>query len=276
MRIGFVRMLAVVAALGWGTLCLAADIVDTAVKAGQFKTLATALTSAELVDTLKSKGPFTVFAPTDEAFAKLPQETLTNLLKPENRQQLVAILTYHVVPGKVTAKDVVKLRGAVTVNGQRVDIQTDKDGVKVDAAKVLTTDIMCDNGVIHVIDSVILPATQTIPETAKAAGKFETLLAAAKAAGLAEALGGAGPLTVFAPTDEAFAKLPKGTVESLLKPENKGKLADILKYHVVPAASIRSKYWPASQSRHFKGERQRGHSRWCPNHPRRQDPGHRC
>lgn len=233
MRIGLVRTFGLVAALGWATVCQAADIVETAVKAGQFKTLATALASAELVDTLKGKGPFTVFAPTDEAFAKLPQETVADLLKPENRQKLVAILTYHVVPGKVTAKEVVKLRGAVTVNGQRVDIQADKDGVKVDSAKVVTTDIMCDNGVIHVIDSVILPATQTIPETAKAAGKFETLLAAAKAAGLAEVLAGEGPFTVFAPTDEAFAKLPKGTVESLLKPENKGKLADILKYHVV-------------------------------------------
>ncbi len=105
-----------------------------------------------------------MFAPTDEAFAKLPKETVADLLKPENRQKLVAILTYHVVPGKVTAGDVVKLRGAVTVNGQRIDIQADKDGVKVDNAKVLTTDIMCDNGVIHVIDSVILPATKTIPE----------------------------------------------------------------------------------------------------------------
>ena len=233
MRMGIVRTLALVAAVGLAAVCQAADIVETAVKAGQFKTLATALTSAELVDTLKGKGPFTVFAPTDEAFAKLPQETVADLLKPENRQKLVAILTYHVVPGKVTAQEVVKLRGAVTVNGQRVDIQADKDGVKVDTAKVITTDIMCDNGVIHVIDSVILPATKTIPETAKAAGKFETLLAAAKAAGLAEVLAGEGPFTVFAPTDEAFAKLPKGTVESLLKPENKGKLVDILKYHVV-------------------------------------------
>ncbi len=174
-----------------------------------------------------------MFAPTDEAFAKLPKEAVTDLLKPENRQKLVGILTYHVVPGKVTASEVVKLRGAVTVNGQRVDIQAGKDGVTVDSAKVLKTDIACDNGVIHVIDSVIMPADKNIVETAKAAGKFNTLLAAAKAAGLAEVLAGEGQLTVFAPTDEAFGKLPKDTVESLLKPENKSKLADILKYHVV-------------------------------------------
>jgi uncharacterized surface protein with fasciclin (FAS1) repeats len=208
--------------------------VDTAVKAGQFNTLATALKAANLVGTLKGPGPFTVFAPTDEAFAKLPAETVAELLKPENRAQLTDILTYHVVPGRVQAKDVIKLRGAVAVNGQRIDVQFGDEGVKVDGAKVLTTDIVCDNGVIHVIDSVILPSSKTIPETAKAAGSFETLLAAANAAGLAEVLGSTGPFTVFAPTDEAFGKLPAGTVETLLKPENKAQLVDILKYHVVP------------------------------------------
>ena len=103
----------------------------------------------------------------------------------------------------------------------------------VDGATVVATDIECDNGVIHIIDSVLLPADKTIPETADKAGAFKTLLAAVKAAGLADTLSGKGPFTVFAPTDEAFAKLPKGTVESLLKPENKQKLVDILKYHVV-------------------------------------------
>ncbi len=125
------------------------------------------------------------------------------------------------------------LKGAVTVNGQRIDIKVDGSNVMIDNAKVVTTDIQCDNGVIHVIDAVILPADKTIPETAAAAKSFNTLLAAAKAAGLAEVLGGQGPFTVFAPTDEAFAKLPAGTVESLLKPENKDKLVNILKYHVV-------------------------------------------
>ncbi|MFN9984464.1 MAG: fasciclin domain-containing protein, partial [Pirellula sp.] len=218
----------------WSATCFADSIVETAVVAGQFKTLTAALKAANLVDTLKGPGPFTVFAPTDEAFSKLPANTVAELLKPENRQKLADILTYHVIPGKVQAKEVIKQRGAIAVNGQRVDIRFDEDGLKVDGAKVLTTDILCDNGVIHVIDSVILPGKATIPEIAKDSGTFEILLAAAKAAGLADVLGSTGPFTVFAPTDEAFEKLPKGTVEMLLKPENKSKLVDILKYHVIP------------------------------------------
>lgn len=209
------------------------DIVDTAVAAGSFKTLAAALQAAGLVDALKGDGPFTVFAPTDEAFAKLPAGTVETLLKPENRKQLIGVLTYHVVNGKVTAKQVVELKGAETLNGQRVDITVANDTVSVDKAKVVTTDIECSNGIIHVIDSVILPSADNIATTADKAGTFKTLLAAAKAAGLATALSGESELTVFAPTDEAFAKLPAGTVESLSKPENKAKLAGILKYHVV-------------------------------------------
>jgi transforming growth factor-beta-induced protein len=212
---------------------LAADIVDTAVANGKFKTLAAALGAADLVNTLKGPGPFTVFAPTDDAFAKLPAGTVETLVKPENKGKLAGILTYHVVSGKVFAKEVVGLKGAVTVNGQRVDIKVDGATVMVDGAKVVMTDIQCDNGVIHVIDSVILPADKNIPKTATAAKSFSTLLAAVKAAGLAEVLSGEGPFTVFAPTDEAFGKLPAGTVDSLLKPENKQKLVDILKYHVV-------------------------------------------
>ncbi len=133
------------------------DIVDTAVAAGNFKTLATALQAAGLVDTLKGPGPFTVFAPTDEAFAKLPAGTLDELLKPENHDKLVSILTYHVVPGKVMAKDVVKLHEAKTVNGKDVKIMTEGSKVMVDNANVVKADIACSNGVIHVIDSVILP-----------------------------------------------------------------------------------------------------------------------
>ncbi len=134
-----------------------ADIVDTAVSAGQFNTLAAALKAADLVDTLKGDGPFTVFAPTDEAFAKLPEGTVETLLKPENRDQLVAVLTYHVVPGKVKAADVVKLRNAKTVNGAEVSIAANDAGVRVDDANVVKTDIIASNGVIHVIDAVILP-----------------------------------------------------------------------------------------------------------------------
>ncbi len=130
------------------------DIVDTAVAAGSFKTLATALTAAGLIDTLKGAGPFTVFAPTDEAFAKLPAGTLEALLK--DKAKLTAVLTYHVVAGKVLAADVVKLKSAKTLQGSSVTINTAM-GVKVDGANVVKTDIACSNGVIHVIDAVILP-----------------------------------------------------------------------------------------------------------------------
>jgi transforming growth factor-beta-induced protein len=209
------------------------NIVETAVGAGKFGTLAAALTAADLVDAVKGPGPFTVFAPTDEAFAKLPKGTVETLLKPENKAKLAAILKYHVVPGKVMAKDVVTVKGAKSLNGQRIDVKVDGSKVMVDGANVTATDIVCSNGVIHVIDSVILPADANIPAVADKAGAFKTLLAAAKAAGLVDALSGDKDLTVFAPTDDAFKKLPKGTVEDLLKPENKDKLASILKYHVV-------------------------------------------
>ena len=131
------------------------DIVDTAVAAGSFTTLAKALQATGLIETLKSDGPFTVFAPTDEAFAKLPAGTVESLLN--NPEKLKQILLYHVVSGKVAAKDVVKLRSAKTVQGSSVKISADKNGVMIDNAKVIKTDIMTSNGVIHVIDSVIIP-----------------------------------------------------------------------------------------------------------------------
>ena len=133
------------------------DIVDTAVAAGQFETLAVALGAAGLVETLKGPGPFTVFAPTDEAFAKLPAGTVESLLKPENKDQLTAILAYHVVPGTVMAADVVKLDEAKTVAGKMLNVQTSGGNVMINDAKVTATDIAASNGVIHVIDSVVLP-----------------------------------------------------------------------------------------------------------------------
>jgi uncharacterized surface protein with fasciclin (FAS1) repeats len=141
------------------------DIVDTAVSAGAFRTLAAALGAAGLVDTMKSAGPFTVFAPTDAAFAKLPAGTVEELIKPENKAKLTDILTYHVVSGKVMASTVVTMDGAKvpTVNGAKITIKVGKDGVMVDGAKVTTTDIECSNGVIHIIDSVILPAAKPAP-----------------------------------------------------------------------------------------------------------------
>lgn len=215
-------------------------IVETAVAAGNFKTLVAAVQAAELVDTLNGKGPFTVFAPTDEAFAKLPKGTLEMLLKPENKAKLAAILTYHVVPGSVKAADVVKLKNAATVQGQRVDIKVNAGKVMVDGANVVATDVACSNGVIHVIDTVILPVDGTIVDVAAKNGSFNTLVAAVKAAGLVETLSGKGPFTVLAPTDAAFAKLPAGTLEMLLKPENKKQLVDILTYHVVPGVAAYS------------------------------------
>jgi len=157
-----IRNLAAAAAIAVSSMALsaqafAADVVDTAVAAGNFKTLVAAVQAAGLVDTLKGAGPFTVFAPTDEAFAKLPAGTVDDLLKPENKDKLVAILTYHVVPGKVMAADVTgKETKAKTVQGGEITVNG-TNGVTVDGAKVIQADIVADNGVIHVIDAVILP-----------------------------------------------------------------------------------------------------------------------
>ena len=205
-----------------------ADIVDTAVGAEDFKTLVAAVQAADLVDALKGKGPFTVFAPTDEAFAKLPKGTVEALLK--DKEKLAKILTYHVVKGNVTAKDVAKLNSAGSLQGAFLRIDTSK-GVRVNDAKVITADLRASNGIIHVIDTVLLPPADIV-DTAVSAGSFKTLVTAVKAAGLVEALKGKGPFTVFAPTDEAFAKLPEGTIPALLN--DKEKLAAVLTYHVVP------------------------------------------
>ena len=219
------------------------NIVENAVNSADHTTLVAAVKAAGLVETLSGPGPFTVFAPTDEAFAKLPAGTVEELLKPENKQQLVDILTYHVVAGKVMAADVVKLSEAETVLGKKVAVKVEGDSVMVNESKVILTDIEASNGVIHVIDTVLLPPADEMSGAemekkdivAIAAGdeRFKTLVAAVTAAGLVETLQGEGPFTVFAPTDEAFAKLPAGTIEELLKPENKQKLVDILTYHVV-------------------------------------------
>jgi len=221
-------------------------IVDIAVADGRFTTLVKAVQAAGLVETLKSEGPFTVFAPTDEAFAKLPKETLESLLKPENKDQLIKVLTYHVVAGKVLAADVIGLSEAQTVAGEPIAIKVEGDKVFINDAQVILTDIEASNGVIHVIDAVILPpsmmaeAKKDIVDIAVEDGRFTTLVAAVQAAGLVETLKSEGPFTVFAPTDEAFAKLPEGTLEALLKPENKQQLTDILLYHVLPGKVMAS------------------------------------
>ena len=210
------------------------DIVDTAIAAGSFKTLVGAVAKAGLVQTLKGPGPFTVFAPTDEAFAKLPEGTLESLLEAENNKKLVEILKFHVVSGRLTATDVQGLPVADTVQGTSLLLASTETGVTVDGASVLKADILATNGVIHVIDRVLLP--KDIVETATQAGQFNTLLAAAEAAGLAEVLKKPdADLTIFAPTDEAFKALPAGTVEDLLRPANRSRLAAVLKYHVLPS-----------------------------------------
>jgi len=213
-------------------------IVDVAIASGKFKTLVAAIQAAGLVDALKGNGPFTVFAPTDDAFAKLPKGTLENLLKPENKAMLASILLYHVVPGQLMAADVVNLKQATTLDGPAINIKVSGSTVMVNNANVVATDISASNGVIHVIDTVLLPPEMMAPnknivDTAVANGSFKTLVSAIQAAGLVDTLKGKGPFTVFAPTDAAFNALPAGTLTSLLKPENKQKLTDILTYHVV-------------------------------------------
>ena len=203
-----------------------------------------------MVETLKGEGPFTVFAPTDDAFAAIPKETLDALLA-DPSGDLTQILLYHVVPGKVMAADVTDGLEAATVQGAPVTFSIADGVVKINDATIVTTDIETSNGVIHVIDAVIMPpadeaaaATEApaeeaaapvgdIVDTAIAAGSFTTLVAAVEAAGLVETLKGEGPFTVFAPTDDAFAAIPKETLDALLA-DPSGDLTQILLYHVVP------------------------------------------
>jgi len=244
------------------------DIVETAAAAGNFKTLLAAAEAAGLVGALKGDGPLTVFAPTDDAFAALPEGTVEALL--QDPETLAGILTYHVVAGKVTSSQVVNLTNAVTLNGASIDITVTNDGtVMVDNATVIATDIEASNGIIHVIDAVILPGAEEVGDNTSIdainaayktsavyassresdsdskranAGRMpiyalanksglKTLAAAIEAVGLQRTLNVDGPFTVFAPTEEAFAALPEGTLEALLQdPET---LTNILLYHVV-------------------------------------------
>ncbi|MFU8825863.1 MAG: fasciclin domain-containing protein [Brevefilum sp.] len=207
------------------------SIVDLAVADGRFNTLVAAVQAADLAETLSGEGPFTVFAPTEDAFAKLPEGTVEALL--EDIPTLTEVLLYHVVAGEVLAVDVVELQFAETLLEKDIEIRV-KDGmVYLNDAQVIITDIMADNGVIHVIDTVLLPpdSVGTIVDIAVEDGRFTTLVAALQAADLVEALSGPGRFTVFAPTDDAFAQLPEGTVEALL--EDIPTLTEILLYHVV-------------------------------------------
>ncbi|MDE4908782.1 fasciclin domain-containing protein [Methanogenium marinum] len=205
------------------------NIVETAQDAGSFTTLLAGIQAAGLTETLSGEGPFTVFAPTDDAMAALPEGTIAALLEdPEG--DLKDILLYHVVSGNLMAADVTSQPDAMTLNGKRIQFDT-TGGVMVEEANIITTDIVCSNGVIHVIDAVMLPK-DNIVETAVADGRFTTLVAALQAAGLDTTLSDETmDFTVFAPTDDAFAALPEGTVEALLE-DPSGQLTDILLYHV--------------------------------------------
>ena len=207
------------------------SIVDIAAEDGRFQTLVAALGATGLAETLAADGPFTVFAPTDDAFAELPAGTVDALLA--DIPALTEILLYHVVSGNVLAADVVGLDSATTLQGESVDITVDGSSVLINDARVVFTDIQAANGIIHVIDSVLLPPQEigSIVDVAAGDGRFQALVAALEVAGLAETLEGDGPFTVFAPTDDAFARLPAGTVDALLA--DIPALTEILLYHVV-------------------------------------------
>merc|ERR1712032_1201982 len=202
-------------------------IVELAESVEDLSTLVGALVGGDLVDTLSGDGPFTVFAPTNEAFAKLPAGTLDDLMKPENKDQLVDILTYHVVPGNNKAHDFTYFQKLTTVEGKPVEVFSEGGKVQVGPSSVsLSTvgsaDNLATNGVVHIIDEVLLPPSvpskdKTIVELAESVDSLSTLVAALVGGGLVDTLSGEGPFTVFAPTNDAFAKLPAGTLDDLMK-----------------------------------------------------------
>ncbi len=214
----------------------ARTIAELAVADGRFGTLVAALAEADLVRVLEGEGSFTVFAPTDEAFAALPDGTVESLLRPENKEKLIAILSYHLAPGKSGLGSLLEAGELGSVQGEALDVAFAGGKVKVNGAVLVDADIEASNGVIHVIDAVLLPPERErldVVATARAEGQFGTLLAAAEAAGLVSALEADGPITVFAPTDGAFAELPDGVVASLLEEGNRDKLKEVLANHVV-------------------------------------------
>jgi len=209
--------------------------------------LVAAVVAGDLATTLKSAGPFTVFAPTNDAFSALPAGTVDSLLKPENKAQLVDILTYHVLPSQVLSTDLKTFQRVKTVEGKHLDVFATKKGVFVGSDKknlkqVTGADNLATNGVAHIINGVMLPPakleakpTVDLVDLASSVPALSTLVAAVVAGDLATTLKSAGPFTVFAPTNDAFSALPAGTVDSLLKPENKAQLVDILTFHVLPS-----------------------------------------
>lgn len=210
-------------------------LTETLVRGGQDATLVKLVQLAGLEDTLNGRGPFTVFAPTEKAFSRLPKETVARLTSPEGRDELRKVLLYHVVPGRLGARAVVSADELETAADQSIRVTKKRNGRVVlnGDTDIVATNIEAANGIVHRIDRVLLPSNPNIVDVAAKAGQFETLIAAAKAAGLVPALTGDGPLTVFAPTDKAFSLLGSKAIKDLLRPENKARLAAILKYHVV-------------------------------------------
>ena len=223
------------------------NIVQNAMNAKNVTTVVAAVKAAGLAETLSGPGPFTVFAPTNDAFNKLPKGTVDTLLKTENKDKLVSILTYHVVPGRYTSKDLKNGMTLTTVQGATLMIKRSGMNIWINGARIAIRDVISSNGVTHVINGVLMPPAPKgvmvggalmvpnldIVENAMNAKNVTTVVAAVKAAGLVDTLKSKGPFTVFAPTNDAFAKLPAGTVETLVKPENKATLTSILTYHVV-------------------------------------------
>ncbi|MDP9001074.1 MAG: fasciclin domain-containing protein [Myxococcota bacterium] len=230
--------------VGSNSAAVSKDIVDTAVGAKSFTTLVAAVQAAGLEATLRSAGPFTVFAPTDTAFTKVPKFLTDKLLTPPYKTELGLVLKYHVVAGLVRASDILgKTSTSTTVLGAKLAV--DGSGGKVllnGAVNVTIPDVQASNGIVHIVDGVLLP---TIADTAvgydDGTTTFKTLVAALTAGDLAATLGGPGPFTVFAPTDAAFAKVPKATLDSLLLPANKAQLQKILKYHVIASSLVYAK-----------------------------------
>lgn len=219
------------------------DIISNVSRASNLTTLVAAVKAAGLVETLQGPGPFTVFGPDNNAFANLPAGTVDTLLKPENKAMLTSILTYHVVSGKYNISDLSDGMMLKTVQGGQLLITKKNGKTMINNATVLTGDVNQKNGVAHVINTVLTPVpmvggaamypNRDIVSNVSNAENLTTLVTAVKAAGLVETLQSSGPFTVFGPDNNAFAKLPAGTVESLIKPENKATLTKILTYHVV-------------------------------------------
>lgn len=210
------------------------SIVAVAQAAGGFDTLLAAAKAGGLAEALASDGPFTVFAPVDAAFAELPEAAVNNLMQPENQETLASLLQHHVVAGRIDAEGVVEAGELESLAGTPLAVEVEGDEVRVGGVRVVQTDIDADNGVIHVVDQVMFPeGFACIATVAQRSGEFETLLAAAEAAGLKEALSVEGPFTLFAPTDAAFEQLPEGTVDELLQPENLPDLQRVLQHHIV-------------------------------------------